>query len=1079
MRRALIATLEQFFSEADREEGDRLEWDDGVVTVHRLPTSITASIRDGGAEHQVFIDTGLMESAGKVRVHCTCGRGKRPCPHVWAALLAAERHDTGALLGSSGEAEAPPDPPWRSILAKVEQRVATEPAAPRPAETAPSVIRRIDWIIDLGRSVADKQLSLVIRQRQLRRDGTWGKPAAVDLDLLARSRDAQPDDARIAEILNRWFRGNPYEGGYGYYGWSGSRNPRWTAIVPEQLLDVVLPLLGRTGRCALSVTQDHHPDDAKPVRVDERAHRLHVRAEADEAARKWRIEASLRADEDRAGEDGAPGSLETALMWLGPAWVLLEDRFARIAPSDAPWVQSLFRQPPMHVPFSDRDELIGRLAGMPELPRLELGDTLRWDRQTGTPSPRLEVESRPSRNNLLARIWFDYGERRRRADSPLNGWYDATLGARIEADIAAENSLLEQVRESVGTEFLSDFPPPDADFEIKPTRLAHVVSELRKKGWSIEANGKPLRRSGNLTGSVRSSVDWFDLDAMVDYEGKAVRLPTLLEALQRGRNTIVLDDGTLGVVPEEWLRKYADWGRVAENKDGVLRFKASQALLLDALLASEASVDVDAKYDEIRRRMSEFRGIEAATPGKAFRGALRPYQGDGLGWLKFLEEFRLGGCLADDMGLGKTVQVLAHLASRSKSTEEHKPSLIVVPKTIVFNWIEEAERFAPKLRFANYTGLERAALRDRLGEFDVVVTTYGTMRRGVVELQKTPFDYVILDESQAIKNANALASKATRLLRADHRLAMTGTPIENHLGELWSLFEFLNPGLLGRSGAFETAVRNPQPDDETVRFLSKALGPYILRRTKHQVLKELPEKTEQTIYCDLLPKDRKYYNELRDYFRAGLESAIEDQGLNRSKIQVLEALLRLRQAACHSGLIDAKRINEPSAKIEALLEQVAATIEQGSKALVFSQFTSLLSIVKTHLDRLGIPYEYLDGRTRDRKAKVHRFQTEADCRLFLISLKAGGVGLNLTAADYVFILDPWWNPAAEAQAIDRAHRIGQTQRVFAYRLIARDTVEEKVVQLQESKRGLAEAIIRADNGMMRDLTADDLRLLLG
>ena len=300
--------------------------------------------------------------------------------------------------------------------------------------------------------------------------------------------------------------------------------------------------------------------------------------------------------------------------------------------------------------------------------------------------------------------------------------------------------------------------------------------------------------------------------------------------------------------------------------------------------------------------------------------------------------------------------------------------------------------------------------------------------------------------------------------------------MENHLGELWSLFEFLNPGMLGSASILANAGRNP--DQHTRAVLAKALRPFILRRTKGQVATELPEKTEQTIYCDLESKDKKLYNELRDYYRSRLLKNGAGEGTGQFKIQVLEALLRLRQAACHPGLIDKRKVGESSAKIDTLLAQLDQVLEEDHKSLVFSQFTSLLAIVRDRLDRDKIPYVYLDGRTRDRETPVEQFQNDSTVRLFLISLKAGGLGLNLHAAEYVYLLDPWWNPAVEAQAIDRAHRIGQTRRVFAYRIIARDTVEEKVLELQKSKRDLADAIITANNSLIHNLTRDDLELLL-
>jgi len=402
---------------------------------------------------------------------------------------------------------------------------------------------------------------------------------------------------------------------------------------------------------------------------------------------------------------------------------------------------------------------------------------------------------------------------------------------------------------------------------------------------------------------------------------------------------------------------------------------------------------------------------------------------------------------------------------------------VVVPKSLVFNWKLEAARFTPQLRVLDYTGPARSD--KAIAECDLVLTTYGTLRREALRFKDLDFDYVVLDEAQCVKNATTESAKAVRLLKGRYRLALSGTPVENHLGELWSLFEFLNPGMLGAASVFKLAggtARNP--DEETRRLLAHALRPFILRRTKAQVARELPPKIEQTIYCVMDAEQRKLYDELRVHYRNSLLQRIEVEGLAKSKIQVLEALLRLRQAACHPGLLDRKRTAEPSAKIEVLLDHLAEVTEEGHKALVYSQFTSFLKIVRDRLDAGGVQYEYLDGSTRDRQAPVERFQSDPSRRLFLISLKAGGLGLNLTAAEYVFLLDPWWNPAVEAQAVDRAHRIGQAQQVFAYRLIARDTVEEKVLELQNTKRDLAAAIIGADSSALRDLRREDLEMLL-
>jgi len=481
------------------------------------------------------------------------------------------------------------------------------------------------------------------------------------------------------------------------------------------------------------------------------------------------------------------------------------------------------------------------------------------------------------------------------------------------------------------------------------------------------------------------------------------------------------------------------------------------------------------------------------------------------------------------MGLGKTVQVLAMLDARygatpidaadsdeqsQASASRHRPTLVVVPRSVVFNWIDEAQRFSPGLRVQSYTGASRDALREAFDDHDVIVTSYGLMRRDIEELHSYRFDYVVLDEAQVVKNPNSQSAKAARLLDADHRLALTGTPIENHLGDLWSIFEFLNPGMLGNNTRFAQLVRNgngrvrlsqkdtPADTDSQAEPMSqsaqvswqiaRALKPFILRRTKRQVLHELPEKTEQTILCEMEGEQKQTYDELREHYRGTLLRQLADGADTRvlagrgkggvraggSTIMVLEALLRLRQAACHPGLIDPKRANEPSAKLEALLDALTELIAEGHKALVFSQFTSMLALVRDRLTKMGIPYAYLDGQTRDRRTVVDRFQTDDKCPVFLISLKAGGLGLNLTAAEYVFILDPWWNPAVEQQAIDRTHRIGQTRHVFAYRMICQNTIEQRIAELQDKKKVLAEAIVGGQKSLLGSLTRQDLERLL-
>jgi SNF2 family DNA or RNA helicase len=533
------------------------------------------------------------------------------------------------------------------------------------------------------------------------------------------------------------------------------------------------------------------------------------------------------------------------------------------------------------------------------------------------------------------------------------------------------------------------------------------------------------------------------------------------------------------MLPEQWLARVAPVLALGEADASGVRFKPSQVALIDALLAAQPHVNWDEGFERARDAIRRFERVSGEDPPATFCGELRDYQRESLGWMRFLREFGFGGCLADDMGLGKTVMVLAMLeARRADLTRPRKPSLVVMPRSLIFNWTSEAARFAPQLRLMDFAHAERYGATDAIADADLVFITYGTLRRDVAALQQQAFDYVVLDEAQAIKNAGTATAKAVRLLRADHRLALTGTPIENHLGELYSLFEFLNPGLLG-SGRVLDARRLAGSADSPgyMARLATGLRPFFLRRTKEHVTPELPSRTEETLYCELEGEQHRTYEQLRQHYRLTLLRKIDRDGLVKSRFEILEALLRLRQAACHTGLLPG-RIAGHSAKFDLLMPRLGELIAEGRKALVFSQFTSLLTLLRQRLDAEKISYEYLDGKTRDREAHVARFQDDPSCSLFLLSLKAGGVGLNLTAAEYVFLLDPWWNPAVEMQAIDRTHRIGQLKPVFAYRLVARETVEERILELQSHKRALADAILDAGTAGLRGLQREDLEQLL-
>jgi len=1037
----------------------------------------------------------LRPQGNELAISCTCPyfeRDAQPCKHAWAAVLAAEARGLPMARpavedgefdeefidealdeeSDEGDEDLEEDPErWRTSHFPVEGPLGWRErlgflraaAAAQANTTLWPPGREIGYTVDLQTSRESDALVIEVGQRERKASGEWTrlKPQKVPPSWVEQLPDSS--DREVLELLlgarpaTAW---DPY-GVYGPYGQAPS-----TFRLSGPLSQVVLPKLCATGRCRLRASADER-DPPALVWDDGPAWELWIqlRLEGDH----YRVEGELR----RGGESLAPSS---ALLLTAGGLLFFPGKAARLDHRGGlAWIAGPRKGGALRVPREQGRELLVEMLEFPERPRLDLPEELRLQEVREPPRPRLKVA--PSRDGwgsprLRCALSFEYGGSVVSPDAISWGVLQEEPLRILLRDRETETGASERLR-GVGVRRLRGRADEEARLEMVPKHLPRAVRELTHEGWHVEAEGKLYRPAGAFRVEVRSGLDWFDLEGTVEFGDQVVGLSSILAALKRRETVIALGDGAVGLLPEEWLRRYGLLADFGERIGEALRFSKSQAGLLDALLASQPEATVDDVFERARQRLRAFQGVRPADAPAGFRGRLRGYQKEGLGWLLFLQEFGFGGCLADDMGLGKTVQVLALLAAR-RAARGAGPSLVVVPKSLVFNWKQEAARFTPRLRVLDHTGLLRARDASVVAKHDVILTTYGTLRRDALLFKDVEFDYAILDEAQAIKNAASESAKAARVVRARHRLALSGTPVQNHLGELWSLFEFLNPGMLGRA----PALQKGSVGEEARGVLARALRPFILRRRKEQVATDLPAKTEQTIYCDLEPAQRSLYDELRDHYRRSLLKRIEREGIAKSKIQVLEALLRLRQAACHAGLVDPRRKAEPAAKLEALLPQISEVLDEGHKALVFSQFTSFLTLLRTRLDGMGIRYEYLDGRTRDREARVRHFQEDPAFGVFLVSLKAGGLGLNLTAADYVFLLDPWWNPAVEAQAVDRAHRIGQTRPVFAYRLIARNTVEEKILALQESKRKLADAIIGADEGILRSLTREDLELLL-
>jgi superfamily II DNA or RNA helicase len=610
---------------------------------------------------------------------------------------------------------------------------------------------------------------------------------------------------------------------------------------------------------------------------------------------------------------------------------------------------------------------------------------------------------------------------------------------------------------------------------------------LAEEGFEIYgeaslATHRVHRGRARLTATVASGLDWFDLRLTADFAGGSVAPSELLALWEAGRRYVRLKDGRIARIPD-WVAARADALREAGmDKRGEVRLSRFQVPLVLELIEGGHAL-VDANFKDAAARLKDFSGIRKVSPPKALKTDLRPYQVEGLKWLEFLRGYGFHGILADDMGLGKTVQVIALLLKEKERGHLKAPSLVVVPTSLIFNWVHEIARFGPALSVATWHGPDRHALAPRLAEFDVVLTNYALVRQDVDRLEEMRFHYLVVDEAQYIKNPESQVSRAVRQLTARHRLALTGTPLENHLGELWAHFAFLMPGLLGGYQDFRRRFGGPieRGDAAAAEALLARVRPFILRRTKEQVESELPERVETVLYCRLEGAQRALYERIRDACRERVVRSIKTKGLAGSRVAILDALLKLRQVCCHPALLPEALSGglAESAKMDLFMEFVTESLEEGHRLLVFSQFVSMLKIIRGRLDEMHVPYAYLDGRTRDREARVKAFQEHPDVPLFLISLKAGGTGLNLTAADYVVHFDPWWNPAVERQATDRAHRIGQTRKVFSYKLIAEDTVEEKILALQERKRALSDVLLAGEPELVADLSVDDLERIFG
>ncbi len=895
------------------------------------------------------------------------------------------------------------------------------------------------FVIDLEATVRDRRLLVDIRDDDLR-------PLPMTTETWRRIQDAAPLRAchALAEAAGVWRRGG---------GFVVPRGP-WAAL-PEANLSFLTRDLCATARLHLS------PRPSAPPRLmvggEELAFRLRIRPLPGD-------QVEIRGELEGAAPPGA--GCDRILLPLTPTPLLiLGDRIHVVRHDGAiAWLEETATSSPRILSIAAFDRRTAGDEPTAILPRIILGDApepLPLRREPPRPRGRID---RMGDQAILA-LEFLYGDAPPLRPSSQNRHpFDRQLGCQYARDAVAEAAALRAALEA-GFEPAGD---PDR-LGLDAALLPAAARSLLDAGFLLRLDGRDVRQARAMPLRIRAGADWFEISGGPSATDPAASLAAVLAACRRGARFVdVGRDECLLLGPEAArLRGLAALLPSGSESGGALRFEGAAGLLL-AAAAEDLGAEVDPAFEAYRAGLRDVETPRPTATPPGFAGELRPYQREGAAWLRFLADAGLSGCLADEMGLGKTVQVLAHIADWNVRGAA-APHLLIVPRSLVHNWIAEAARFVPGVSIRPWD--RGASTAPTPGT--VLVTTFGILRRDVERLAALRFDLIVLDEAQALKNRDSLTAGAARRLRGRMRVALTGTPVENAPEELASLLEILNPALFGE-GRATTLLRAAEQDDGALRLLHRALRPLLLRRTKEQVLPDLPPLIEQTIACDMSEEQERLHASLLDAARASLRSGGEAA---RNPVLILETLLRLRQVACHPALVPGHE-GESSGKLDVLLDRLDECRLSGRKALVFSQFTSFLALVKDALLARGIEPAELHGEVRDRAAPVRRFQTDPRCTVLLASLRVGGVGLNLTAADTVFLLDPWWNPAVEAQAVARAHRMGRERPVTLLRLLSRGTVEERMIALLDSKQALADRLLAGASPSASGLTAADLRALI-
>ena len=684
--------------------------------------------------------------------------------------------------------------------------------------------------------------------------------------------------------------------------------------------------------------------------------------------------------------------------------------------------------------------------------------------------------------NLYLNLVFEYDDVQVKAESRTTLIVKEKTGTRITINRDSENEQkvidLLLTNRLIGTKIQGEFTPVrgvnhlDWIFDTLPQLVSQgfkIFGEEKLSNYNIN------RTNPSISVRIASKINWFDVDINIHYGQRKLETRKFLKAIQDGRKYIPLTNGEIVRIPDKWLKNWKQITDLSSADSSHFKMYTYHLPLINNLSKTVSNFSFDEKFNSIKNKLENFESIPDYPVPSILKGKLRSYQREGYNWLCFLNDLNLGGILADDMGLGKTIQALTFVAYlfQKKPTG---PVLIVMPASLIFNWGIEIQKFVPSLTFIEHIGTNRNTNIKDLKKFNIILTTYGIMRKDLNLLQEMTYSAIILDESQNIKNPLSLSFKAANKISAKFKLTLSGTPVENTTIDMWSQMTFVNPGMLGSLSWFRNNFAIPierENSKEKTALLQKLLRPLVMRRKKEVVEKDLPPKIEQILHCSMTEEQADYYKNITEDYKNRLIREIDQNGLDSSKLRVIEYLTRIRQVCNHPRLIDPS-LEIGSGKLNTVLNLINDITSEGYKVLVFSQYVKMLGLIRQELIKEGIPFSYLDGSTRNREQAVDEFQNQNEIKVFLISIKAGGTGLNLTAAEYVIQVDPWWNPAVENQATDRAHRIGQNKKVFVYKLITHGTVEEKILELQNQKKEITNSILTADSGFFKKLSKEDI-----